>query len=204
MSPSPTSSQTRIRPAPVAAETTSGSRAPVRPRPGTVSTSWPAPARGGGGRGGQVLAGLELHRDGGIGSSSSRANAAPYAAAARTPATVTVGYSAVICSAVIPAARQSKITLTGTGSRRSRPGRASLADRRKSTPAAHGSQPQSAPPAAERETLGHPGATIQCHRNSPAVWAESGRGCQLHPRDLATRRPQRPRTVADIRSSPLA
>src|SRR5215472_5694168 len=68
----------------------------------------------GGGRGGQVLVELELHRDGGIGSSSSRANAAPYAAAARTPAAVTVGYSAVICSAVIPAARQSKITLTGT------------------------------------------------------------------------------------------
>src|SRR5215472_14329654 len=68
----------------------------------------------GGGRGGQVLVELELHRDGGIGSSSSRANAAPYAAAARTPAAVTVGYSAVICSAVIPAARQSRITLTGT------------------------------------------------------------------------------------------
>jgi hypothetical protein len=69
---------------------------------------------GGGSRRGQVLPGLELHRDGGTGSNSSRANAAPYAAAARTPATVTVGYSAVICPAVIPAARQSKITLTGT------------------------------------------------------------------------------------------
>jgi outer membrane protein assembly factor BamB len=38
----------------------------------------------------------------------------PYAAAARTPAAVTVVYSAVICSAVMPAAMQSKITLTGT------------------------------------------------------------------------------------------
>ena len=37
----------------------------------------------GAGRGGQVLVELELHRDGGIGTSSSRANAAPYAAAAR-------------------------------------------------------------------------------------------------------------------------
>src|SRR5215469_8978188 len=65
-------------------------------------------------RDGQVLVQLELHRDCGIGSSSSRASAAPYAAAARTPAAVTVGYSAVICSVVMPAAMQSKITLTGT------------------------------------------------------------------------------------------
>jgi hypothetical protein len=57
---------------------------------------------------------LAVHRDGGSGSSSSRASAAPQAAAARTPGTVTVGYSAVISSADMPAARQSKIALTGT------------------------------------------------------------------------------------------
>lgn len=113
MSPSPASRETRIRPAPVAAETTSGSQAGETSGGNSVDVMARA-GESGGGRGGQVLAGLELHRDGGIGSNSSRANAAPYAAAARTPAVVTAGYSAVICSAVIPAARQSKITLTGT------------------------------------------------------------------------------------------
>jgi hypothetical protein len=62
----------------------------------------------------QELGELELHRDGEMGSSSSLAKAAPWAAAARTPATVTFGYPAVICPTVIPAARQSRITLTGT------------------------------------------------------------------------------------------
>jgi hypothetical protein len=44
----------------------------------------PGDSQDAGRRDGQVLVQLELHRDCGIGSSSSRASAAPYAAAART------------------------------------------------------------------------------------------------------------------------
>jgi hypothetical protein len=42
------------------------------------------------------------------------ASTAPYAAAARAPAGATEGYSAVTTSALKPAARQSRMTLTGT------------------------------------------------------------------------------------------
>lgn len=85
----------------------------------TVPGVVPRVGEDGGGRGGQVLAGLELHCDCGIGRSSSRARAAPYAAAACTPAAVIVGYSAVIWPTVIwpaamPTARQPGMTLTGT------------------------------------------------------------------------------------------
>src|SRR5712692_4057060 len=49
-----------------------------------------------------------------IGRTSSRARTAPYAAAARTPSTVSVGYSARMSCSAMPAARQSSTTLTGT------------------------------------------------------------------------------------------
>src|SRR5699024_10293617 len=62
----------------------------------------------------EVLVKLDLHRAGSSGTNSSRARSAPYAAAACTPAAVTVGYSATICSTVISCARQSSRTLTGT------------------------------------------------------------------------------------------
>ncbi len=96
-----------------AAATTSGAAAPVRPRR-RWCPSWPDLAKRTCGRDRQVLVKLELHGACGSGSSSSCASAAPQAAAARTPATVTTGYSAMISSVVIPAARQSRMTLTGT------------------------------------------------------------------------------------------
>jgi len=57
---------------------------------------------------------VERYRGCDGGSSSPCASAALLAAAARTPATMIVGYSVVTFSAVIPTARQSKIMLTGT------------------------------------------------------------------------------------------
>lgn len=56
---------------------------------------------------------VELEFHAGSGWISSRARAAPYAAAARTPSTVKVGYCRMISSSFRPAAKQSRRTLTG-------------------------------------------------------------------------------------------
>ena len=48
------------------------------------------------------------------GTMSSRARRAPYAAAARIPSGVSVEYSATTSAGFMPAAKQSRITLTGT------------------------------------------------------------------------------------------
>ena len=60
-----------------------------------------------------VLVELDPHSIG-RGINWSRARNAPYAAAARIPASVTLGYSVRISVLVMPTARQSRMTLTGT------------------------------------------------------------------------------------------
>src|SRR5947208_13011114 len=65
-------------------------------------------------RGGKVLVELESHSAGGDGVRiSSRARSAAYEIAARMASEVSVGYSSRISVSLIPAARQSRTTLTG-------------------------------------------------------------------------------------------
>ena len=129
MSPRPTSREISTRPAAVNAATTSWSGRPAGARREPCrchARRLQDTSR----RDGQVLVQLELHCDCGMPQKFLACQRGAVRSAARTPATVTVGYWAVICWVVMPGAIQSKITLTGTRCRRSRPGRASPPVRR--------------------------------------------------------------------------